>query len=101
MSIVLAWADIEGNRVTIHNLRNFDYRTGDRLHGRIGRAAAMISPRYVAPICSSPTWGSPWIAHPIVSFEFGGGDHVAFSIETRKEVGGGLFRLLGGLLPAI
>ena len=32
-------------------------------------------------------WGSPWIAHPIVSFDFGDQGHVAMSIETRKEVG--------------
>ena len=32
-------------------------------------------------------WGSPWIAHPIVSFQFGDNDYIAMSIETRKEVG--------------
>ena len=31
-------------------------------------------------------WGSTWIAHPILSFWFGGGDYIAFSVETRKEV---------------
>ncbi len=32
-------------------------------------------------------WGSPWIAHPIVSFDFGNQGYVAMSVETRKEVG--------------
>src|SRR5260370_8562765 len=32
-------------------------------------------------------WGSPWIAHPIVSFKFGNLEYIAMSIETRKEVG--------------
>ena len=32
-------------------------------------------------------WGSPWIAHTIVSFDLGNGQHIAFSIETRKQVG--------------
>jgi hypothetical protein len=32
-------------------------------------------------------WGSPWIAHPVVSFQFGDHDYIAMSIETRKEVG--------------
>ncbi len=32
-------------------------------------------------------WGSPWIAHTIVSFDLGDGQYVAFSIETRKKVG--------------
>jgi hypothetical protein len=32
-------------------------------------------------------WGSPWIAHTILSFDLGNGQHVAFSIEARKQVG--------------
>jgi hypothetical protein len=32
-------------------------------------------------------WGSPAIAHTIVSFDFGRGEHVAISIETRRERG--------------
>src|SRR5262249_22068000 len=30
-------------------------------------------------------WGSPYIAHTIMSFGFGGDDYVAISIETRKS----------------
>nr|MCU0748594.1 DUF4105 domain-containing protein [Akkermansiaceae bacterium] len=43
-------------------------------------------------------WGSPWMAHPIVSFQFADAPPVCFSIETRKQVGqsysaiGGLYR---------
>src|SRR5258708_14351109 len=29
-------------------------------------------------------WGSPWIAHPIVSFQFADALPLCFSIETRK-----------------
>jgi hypothetical protein len=32
-------------------------------------------------------WGSPWIAHPIASFQFKGSLPVAISIETRKMIG--------------
>ena len=32
-------------------------------------------------------WMGPAIAHTILSFGFEGGDHLAFSIETRKEKG--------------
>jgi hypothetical protein len=32
-------------------------------------------------------WRSPWIAHTIVSFDLGHGQHVAFSTETRQQVG--------------
>ena len=43
-------------------------------------------------------WGSPWIAHPIVSFQFIDAPPLCFSIETRKKIGqtystiGGLYR---------
>ncbi len=40
-------------------------------------------------------WGSPWIAHPIVSFDFGGQGHVAMSIETRDVVGQGYSAIRG------
>jgi hypothetical protein len=40
-------------------------------------------------------WGSPWIAHPIVSFDFGDESHVAMSIETRNVVGQG-YSAIGG-----
>ena len=33
------------------------------------------------------TWGSPDIAHTMISFGFTNGDYVCFSIETRKEKG--------------
>jgi hypothetical protein len=32
-------------------------------------------------------WGSPWIAHPIASFQFSDSLPIAISIETRKAVG--------------
>ncbi len=43
-------------------------------------------------------WGSPWIAHPILSFQFADAPPLCFSIETRKEIGesystiGGIYR---------
>ena len=40
-------------------------------------------------------WGSPYIAHPIVSFWFGDKTYVAASIETRKEVGEGYSAVRG------
>src|SRR5690349_19942224 len=32
-------------------------------------------------------WGSPWMAHPIVSFRFADALPLCFSIETRKSAG--------------
>lgn len=89
-----AWADIAGDHVTINNLRNFDYRTEfdyqpnweTRSYDRAQIQGIDIFLTF---------WGSPWIAHPIVSFQFADGQHVAFSVETRKVVGQDYSAFLG------
>ncbi|MET1028060.1 MAG: DUF4105 domain-containing protein [Dongiaceae bacterium] len=81
-----AWADIVANTVTIHNLRNFDYRTATDYEPRWETRSYDLSQLQAVDIFVT-FWGSPWIAHPIVSFQFATGEHVAFSIETRKVVG--------------
>ena len=81
-----AWAEIEGDHVTIHNVRNCDYRTeGDYTPHWETRSYDLSQIRGMDILLTY--WGSPWIAHPIVSFQFGDNDYLAMSIETRKEVG--------------
>jgi hypothetical protein len=81
-----AWAEIHGNQVTIHNFRNCDYRSEfDYTPHWETRAVNLSNLRGIDIFITY--WGSPWIAHPIVSFDFGDQGHVALSIETRKEVG--------------
>jgi hypothetical protein len=80
------WAEIDGDRVTIHNVRNFDYRAEFDYTPRWEDRTFDLSRIRGADIVLT-FWGSPWIAHPIVSFQFGENDHVALSIETRKEMG--------------
>lgn len=81
-----AWADIEGDVVTIHNVRNFSYRTETDYTVRWETRSYDI--RQIRGVDLFVTfWGSPWIAHPILSFQFDDGRYVAFSVETRKEVG--------------
>lgn len=81
-----AWAEINGDRVTIHNVRNCDYRTeGDYTPHWETRSFDLSQIRGMDILLTY--WGSPWIAHPIVSFQFGDNDYIAMSIETRKEVG--------------
>jgi Domain of unknown function (DUF4105) len=83
---LLPWADIRGNSVTIHNIRNCDYRSEtdyivrhyDRTFDLSGLKSLDLSLIH---------WGSPYIAHTILSFGFEGGGMVCFSVETRKEVG--------------
>jgi len=83
---VLPYATRDGDLVTLHNIRNFDYRTTDQ----------DFAPRYDdrtfdlreldALDLIAVYWMGDAIAHIIVSFSFAG-DHVAISIETRKEQG--------------
>ena len=81
-----AWAEINGDQVTIHNFRNCDYRTeGDYTPHWETRTYSLSKLRGVDLFLIY--WGSPWIAHTIVSFDFGDQGHVAVSIEARKEVG--------------
>jgi hypothetical protein len=78
-----AWAEINGDQVTIHNFRNCDYRTeGDYTPHWETRSYDLSKLRAVDVFLVH--WGSPWIAHPIVSFDFGDQGHVAISVETRK-----------------
>jgi Domain of unknown function (DUF4105) len=81
-----AWADIDGDRVTIHDLRNFDYRTETDYTPHWESRTYDLSQIRGADLFIT-YWGSPWIAHPIASFQFGDDQRVAISIETRKEVG--------------
>jgi Domain of unknown function (DUF4105) len=81
-----AWAEVDGELVTIHNVRDCNYRAEfDYTCDWETRTYDLSQIRGIDVFVTY--WGSPWIAHPIVSFQFGDNDHVAFSIETRKEIG--------------
>jgi hypothetical protein len=81
-----AWATQEGDKLTIHNLRNCVYRTETDYDARWETRTLDLS-RISGIDIFITYWGSPYIAHPILSFVFDDGNHVAFSIETRKEIG--------------
>lgn len=77
-------AVIEGDTVTIRNLRNFDYRSENDFTERWEERRYDLS-QLVGADMYLCYWGSPWIAHTIVSWEFTEGPYLAISIETRKE----------------
>jgi hypothetical protein len=79
-------AEIAGDLVTIHDLRDFDWLDGGRVTERWETRRVRLSELRGIDLFLTH-WGSPWIAHPIVSFDFGPDGHVAFSIETRPERG--------------
>ena len=87
-------ASVEGNLVTIRNVRNFDYRSETDFDERWEERTYDLSRLRGADMFLS-YWGSPWIAHTIVSWEFDDGQHLAVSIETRKERGEAYSAVLG------
>lgn len=92
-----AWAEIDGDRVTIHNVRNCEYRTETNYTPRWETRTVQLSQLTGLDLAIN-YWGSPWMAHPIASFQFADAPPLCLSIETRKEVGesysavGGLYR---------
>jgi hypothetical protein len=81
---VLAYASIDGDRVTLHNIRNFDYRTEqDFTVAYYDRSFDLRQLDAVDLLASY--WMGPSIAHVLLSFAFTDGRHVAISIEARRE----------------
>jgi Domain of unknown function (DUF4105) len=89
-----SYAEINGEQVTIHDLRNCNYRTEDSYTCDWETRFYNLADLRGLDIFIT-WWGSPWIAHPIVSFDFGDENHVAMSIETRNVVGQG-YSAIGG-----
>ena len=81
-----AYGEINGNIVTIHNLRDCDYRAEFDYTCQWETKTVNLDDIRGFDLFLS-YWGSPWIAHTILSFDFGNGVHIPFSIEARKQVG--------------
>ena len=79
-----AWVERSGDRLIIHNLRNCDYRTETDYSNCWGDRTLSLSDLRGGDLFFT-TWGVKWIGHPILSFQFGDGQHIAFSIEARYK----------------
>jgi hypothetical protein len=83
---VLPWVEVAGDALTVHDVRDNAYRTETDYTVRYeDRAYSLARLRTVDLFLVY--WGSPWIAHTILSFGFDDGRYLAVSIETRKEKG--------------
>jgi len=81
-----AWAEINGDEITLHNVRNCEYRTETDYTPRWETRVVQLSKLSGVDLAIT-YWGSPWIAHPIASFQFSDSLPIAISIETRKAIG--------------
>jgi hypothetical protein len=89
-----AWAEVDGDRVTIHNLRNCDYRTETDYTNCWSDRTLYLSQIRAADLFLT-NWGIRFASHPIISFQFGDNEHVAFSIEARYKAGQTYSTILG------
>ena len=79
-------ATIRGSTVTIHDIRNCDYRSeSDYTVRHYDRTFNLESLRRMDLFLVD--WGMPHIAHTMLSFGFDNDEYVCISIETRKEKG--------------
>jgi hypothetical protein len=82
----LAYGKVNGDHVTIYDTRSCDYRAEfDYTCAWPTREVELSQIRGMDLFVDY--WGSPWIAHTILSFDLGNHQHIAFSIEARKHVG--------------
>jgi hypothetical protein len=89
-----ASAEINGDQVTVQNVRNCKYVSETEYTDCWSDRTYDLSQLRGADFFFV-NWGIPWIGHPIVSFDFGNGQHLAFSIEARYQVGQTYSSILG------
>jgi hypothetical protein len=91
---VTPYATFNGDLVTIHGVRNFDYRTESDFDPRWETRTYDLKKLDSADVIAV-YWAGKAIAHVMLSFGFEGQDYLAVSIETRKEKGESYSTLAG------
>jgi hypothetical protein len=89
-----AWAETIDDRITLHNVRNCDYRS-ETEYTNCWSDRTYNLPDLRGADFFFVNWGVRWIGHPIVSFDFGNNQHIAFSIEARYKTGQTYSAILG------
>lgn len=89
-------SSIDGDLVTLENVRNFRWQTIDT--AKEAWETRVFDARTVTSVdVFTSVWGNPNIAHVMVSFGFEDGRHIAFSAETRRREGQ-VYSTLGGFV---
>ena len=83
---VLPRAVIDGDTVTIENVRNNEYRSFDDYDARRETRTYHLSNLRGIDIIFF-YWGSEWICHPVLVFDFGPDGRICVSIEVRLRKG--------------
>jgi hypothetical protein len=87
-------AEISGDRLTVRNVRNFEYRSETDYTPRWETRTYDLAKLQGLDLVLS-YWGPRAIAHTILSWQFEDSEPLAISIETRKEAGEEYSAVLG------
>lgn len=80
----IAHGELEGDILVVHNVRDFRYFSESSFQEHWQTRTYDLS-RIQGLDMFLSYWASDNIAHLILSWDFGGDDHLAISIETRKD----------------
>lgn len=79
---------VEGAILTLKDVRNFNWRSPEDFDIQWEQRSYDLDRLETVDLFMS-YWSGKTIAHMIVSFGFAGGDHIAWSVEVRRQIGGG------------
>lgn len=82
----LARVDIEGDQITVGNVRNTEYRSMGQFEARYETRTFFFSQLRRVDVLIL-YWGSTYMSHPMFVFDFGPGGRLCISIEVRYRVG--------------
>ena len=83
----LAWADFDGRRVRVHNVRNARYRSTEDFDVAWEERTYDLDRLRSAWFVVEPFSDFQGPAHTLMSFGFEGDDYLGISVELRKEKG--------------
>ena len=84
---VLAHADFNGNRVTVHSIRDCRWRSDDDFTLSYYDKTFDLDKLRSVDFIVVPFNETPSLGHTMLSFRFADGEHLAVSVEIRKERG--------------
>jgi hypothetical protein len=80
------YVEIDGDRIVMHNFRNFDYFSKTDFRPRWETRTVQLSNLRAVDFFTN-FWGPKLICHTFLSFDFGPDGYVCISIETRMAKG--------------
>jgi hypothetical protein len=84
--VTMPYAEINGNAITVHNVRNCEYRTREDFDVHYETRTYDLQDLETCDVYLN-YWGMDLVAHVFLSFGFADGRYLAVSVESRREVG--------------